>query len=387
MFDLLPVEHAMQPASVFVVEDEAIVANDIRETLLSLGYAFAGTAKSGETALEKIQDTNPDLILMDIHIAGTMDGIETAGKIHALHNIPVVYLTAHADEMILERAKITEPYGYIIKPFEERGLQSTIEMALYKFRADERIKDNEALVRSLVNLNPEPVFIIDRETKILTINDAFSRQNSATDLPGSPQTLADLAASGLISPALLNAVQVHFSDKTSFKFEEEFREKWLSHTISPLSDQNNHISRCAVESFDITDMKKRELDLTSLARQLENEKQSLELFAAMLDSMDDAVIATDMMGIIIYINTASRERFGYTADEIGKKHISLIKDPADQFALDTSAFFADKKNVWSGTITVLNKFGIRIKMLLKSTPVALDRHNVCRVFVLRERFD
>jgi len=377
----------MQPASVFVVEDEAIVANDIRETLLSLGYAFAGTAKSGETALEKIQDTNPDLILMDIHIAGTMDGIETAGKIHALHNIPVVYLTAHADEMILERAKITEPYGYIIKPFEERGLQSTIEMALYKFRADERIKDNEALVRSLVNLNPEPVFIIDRETKILTINDAFSRQNSGTDLPGSPQTLADLAASGLISPALLNAVQVHFSDKTPFKFEEEFREKWLSHTISPLLDRDNHISRCAVESFDISGMKKRELDLTSLTRQLENEKQSLELFAAMLDSMDDAVIATDMMGIIIYINTASRERFGYTAEEIGKKHISLIKDPSDQFALDTSAFFADKKTVWSGTITVLNKFGIRIKMLLKSTPVALDRHNVCRVFVLRERFD
>jgi PAS domain S-box-containing protein len=375
----------MQSASIFIVEDEAIVANDLTETLQSLGYTVIGAAKSGDSALEKIAERLPDLVLMDIHIVGTMDGIEAAGKIHSLHNIPVIFLTAHADAQILDRAKKTEPYGYVIKPFDERGLQSTIEMALYKFRADERVRDNEALVRSLVNLNAEPVFILDKNTHILYINDAFTHQQSAQQPPPSPLTLEYLASCGMISPVLLAAVRAHFYEKTPFKLEEEFNGKWLSHTITPLTDQNNQITHCAIESYDITDIKKRELDLSSLTRQLESEKQSLALFAAMLDSMDDFVIATDMMGMIIYINKAFRERFGFSPEDLNTKHISSLKDPGDPFAMDTNAFFVDKKRVWSGTVTLVNRFGVRIKTLIKSTPVALERQNVCRVFVLRER--
>ncbi len=377
--------HLMQPATIFIVEDEAIVSNDLSEILVSLGYSVAGTAINGETAIEKITETKPDLVLMDIHIAGNTDGIETAGKIHSLLNIPVVYLTAHADDKVLERAKVTEPYGYIIKPFEERGLQSTIEMAFYKFRADERIKDNEALVRSLVNLNPEPVFIIDRDINILYINDTFALQKTLLKPSPHEPVLGSLASSGMISAALLTAVHAHFYDKNPYKFEEEFRGKWLSHIISPLLDQNNQISRCAIESYDITDIKKREQDLTSLTKQLENEKQSLLLFSAMLDSMDDFVIATDTMGKIIYVNKIFQQRFGYTPEEIREKHLSFIKDPEDPFALDANAFFVDMKRVWEGRVTLVTKFGIRIKTLLKSTTVALDRFNVCRVFVLRER--
>jgi PAS domain S-box-containing protein len=375
----------MEPASLFIVEDEAIVANDLKETLISLGYAVAGTAKTGEAAIEKITETRPDLVLMDIHIAGTMDGIDTAGRVHSLLHIPVIFLTAHADDQILARAKLTEPYGYIIKPFDERGLQSTIEMALYKYHADERVKENEALVRSLLNLNKEPVFIIDKDTNILSINDAFTKKAASEEPAPAPRTLAALASAGMISPALMSAVQEHFNDKVPYKFEEEAGGKWLAHTLSPLTDQNNQVTRCAIESYDITDIKKRELDLTGLTRQLESEKQSLALFAAMLDSMDDFVIATNMMGNILYGNRVFQERFGYPLSEINGKHISILKDPADPFAMDTNAFFVDKKKVWSGNVTFQSRFGIRIKTLLKSTPFALDHQNVCRVFVLRER--
>jgi len=377
------------PASIFIVEDEGIVASDLSETLQTLGYRVAGIAKSGENALEKIQVAKPDLVLMDIHLAGTMDGIDTAAKVHTLYMIPVIFLTAYADKALLERAKLTEPYGYILKPYEERGLQSTIEMALYKFRTDERVREDEALVRSLLNLNPAPVFILDKDTNILFINAAFSQKNTPPGAPEAPssshQPLSTLVASGRISPALFDAVQAHFYDPAPYKFEEEYKGNWYFHTISPLPDQNNHVSRCAVESFDITDVKKRELDLTGLARQLESEKQSLLLFAAMLDSMDDVVVATDMVGTIMYINKAFQERFRFSKDDVFGKHISTIKDPADPFALDTNSFFNDKKQVWTGSVTVVNKFGIRIKTLLKSTPVALDRQNVCRVFVFRER--
>jgi CheY-like chemotaxis protein len=99
----------MQPASIFIVEDEAIVSKDLSATLVSLGYSVAGKAKNSEIAMEKITETKPDLVLMDIHIAGDKDGIETAGKIHTLLHIPVVFLTVHADDTILARTKVTEP--------------------------------------------------------------------------------------------------------------------------------------------------------------------------------------------------------------------------------------------------------------------------------------
>jgi two-component system, response regulator PdtaR len=136
----------MDKSAVFVVEDEAIVANDIRETLIGLGYTVPGIAKSGEIALEKIKQTLPNLVLMDIHLAGEMDGVETAGKIHVLYDIPVIYLTAYADKVLLERAKVTEPYGYVVKPYDERELHSVIEMALYKHQIEREIKKRDEIL-------------------------------------------------------------------------------------------------------------------------------------------------------------------------------------------------------------------------------------------------
>ena len=136
----------MEKPAIFIVEDEAIVANDIRETLISLGYTVPGIAKSGEIALEKIGQSHPDLILMDIHLAGQMDGVDAAGKIHVLYNIPVIYLTAYADRLLLERAKITEPYGYVLKPYDERELHSVIEMALYKHGIENEIKKRDSIL-------------------------------------------------------------------------------------------------------------------------------------------------------------------------------------------------------------------------------------------------
>jgi CheY-like chemotaxis protein len=136
----------MEKPVIFIVEDEAIVANDIKETLKSLGYDVAGIAKSGEIALEKVKEFNPDLVLMDIHLATQMDGVETAGKIHVLYDIPVIYLTAYADKALLDRAKVTEPYGYVIKPYDERELHSVIEMTLYKHQIEREIKKRDAIL-------------------------------------------------------------------------------------------------------------------------------------------------------------------------------------------------------------------------------------------------
>ncbi len=133
----------MVETKILVVEDEAIVAEAIRRRLQKLGYTVPATASSGEEAIKKVEENNPDLVLMDIVLQGEMDGIEAAEQIHTRFDIPVVYLTAYSDEKTLLRAKITEPFGYIIKPFKERELQVAIEIALFKHEMEKKLKESK----------------------------------------------------------------------------------------------------------------------------------------------------------------------------------------------------------------------------------------------------
>ncbi len=126
----------MSTARILVVEDEGIIAADIQSRLSDLGYEVVGLASSGEEAMQLITGERPDLVLMDIMLNGLMDGIYAAEEIRKRFAIPVVFLTSHADDATLERAKITEPFGYIIKPFEVRELHTNIEMGLYKHRME-----------------------------------------------------------------------------------------------------------------------------------------------------------------------------------------------------------------------------------------------------------
>jgi len=126
---------------ILVVEDQRIVAEDIRENLEHLGYAVSAIASSGKEAIQKAEEVLPDLIMMDIRLKGKMDGIETAEYINQRLDVPVVYLTAFADEDTLQRAKQTQPFGYLIKPFKERELHTTIEVALYKHEMEVQLKE------------------------------------------------------------------------------------------------------------------------------------------------------------------------------------------------------------------------------------------------------
>jgi signal transduction histidine kinase len=135
----------MSKTKILVVEDETILAKDIQICLRKLGYTVSGIASSGEEAIQKVSEDCPDLILMDIKIKGDIDGIETAKHIKESFSIPVVYLTAHADDPTLARAKITEPYGYILKPFEDRDLHIGIEIAFYKYQMEGKLIQLEKL--------------------------------------------------------------------------------------------------------------------------------------------------------------------------------------------------------------------------------------------------
>ncbi|HWQ44877.1 MAG TPA: response regulator [Methanosarcina barkeri] len=124
----------MAEGRVLIIEDEHIVAMGIKKMLKSLGYTVTGVASSGEDAISKAESTFPDVVLMDIMLKGDLDGVEAAKEIRERFDVPIVYLTAYSDNNILERAKITEPFGYIIKPFDEKDLYSSIEIALHRQR-------------------------------------------------------------------------------------------------------------------------------------------------------------------------------------------------------------------------------------------------------------
>lgn len=133
---------AILPPKILVVEDESIVALDIQVQLKKFGYEVVGHATQGEQAITLATTLHPDLILMDIQLAGEMDGISAAQVIHAELGIPVVFITAFDADEVIKRAKLTEPYGYILKPFSEREMHTVIEMALYKHQAESKLRSN-----------------------------------------------------------------------------------------------------------------------------------------------------------------------------------------------------------------------------------------------------
>jgi len=140
----------MSKINVLVVEDESIVSKDLQHSLRKLGYNVVGVASNGEKAIELAGLKKPNIILMDIMLKGDMNGIEAAEKIKELYSVPIVFLTAYSDESTLSKAKITEPYGYILKPFKEIDLHTTIEMAVYKHGKEQEIVKERNLLYSLV---------------------------------------------------------------------------------------------------------------------------------------------------------------------------------------------------------------------------------------------
>jgi PAS domain S-box-containing protein len=160
----------MAKAQILIVENDSIVAKDIKRTLKNQGFAVPSIASSGAEAFAKIKENSPDLVLMDILLKKEMDGIEAANQIRSQYNIPVVYLTAFADEKVLERAKITEPFGYIIKPFVDRELHSAIQIALYKHKMEKDLKESEQWLSIILRSIGDGVIVTNTRGEVTFMN-------------------------------------------------------------------------------------------------------------------------------------------------------------------------------------------------------------------------
>jgi len=244
----------MSDASIFIVEDELIVADDIRLTLENLGYTVAGIAQTGETAVRQVPEHIPDLVLMDIQLAGTMDGIETAEWIRTHLSIPVIFLTAHSDDINLDRAKVTEPYGYLIKPYDERELHSVIEMALYKHLMEKKTREDAWTIRALANAIPDAILLLDPEQRIISLNESMAQR-----LGQSPAALTGSDIRAHIPGGFPAGIREHLEEAIhqcrTVQYEEREGDRWFEVVLSPLPAPGCSISRIMIQYHDITDIR------------------------------------------------------------------------------------------------------------------------------------
>ncbi len=214
----------MPPKSILIVEDEALVAKDMQNRLISQGYDIAGWAISGEDAIAEAEASSPDLVLMDIHLKGSVDGIEAAEQIREKNDIPVVFVTALADDDTLDRAKVADPFGFILKPFSERDLHSTIEIALYKHELDRSLRDQQAFLSAVFEGVPCSIIVVGEDHRIRMVNrefvDAFG-VTEAESLGSLYRGLSRDARSRLEEPARCGTMdgcqgcKVHIATKTA----------------------------------------------------------------------------------------------------------------------------------------------------------------------------
>ncbi|OPY37147.1 MAG: two-component response regulator [Methanoregula sp. PtaU1.Bin051] len=374
----------MNKARILVVEDEFITGADLQAKLQDMGYDVPVVVDTGESAVQVAGEQRADLVLMDIHLKGAINGIEAAEQIQGKYSLPVIFLTGQSDEATVEKAKVSAPFGYLIKPVDDKALRIAINMALYKHAIDENLKKHEQTIEALLNATTDALFILDRDGTVLALNEALARRAGKQTADIVNTSYFELIPSGAISTRLAEEIRAGMGGKKN-RFEEESGGRWYDNNICPIMDSTGAVTMVAVFSNDITRLKQEELKVLEANKSLEKERERLLVMSSAIDTMDDIVVLTDSIGTIEYVNAAFVKKIGSAPGEVLRRHISELQNPGDPFAIDKNAFIARSKDAWSGNITLKNKYGLKIRASLRSSPVVEGNRLLCRTFVFREQ--
>lgn len=356
--------------TILLVEDEKIVARDIQNILTKQDYSVVDIVSSGDEAIQKARKYTPDIVLMDIKLNGNIDGIESARQIRNRFNIPVIFLTAYADESTLQRAKLSEPYGYILKPFSNRDLYTSIEMALYKHSMEKKLQESERWYATLLNSIGEAVITTDTDGVITFINPVAEK---ITMLPpkeiiGKPfhdvlKIVLSESDSSFIDPLandFCNTNDALLVSTSGTKIPITFTKTFLK-------DENNNILGAVLAFQDITERKRAEYELAA-------EKERLSVT---LRSIADAVITTDTAGDIILLNKVAEEITGWTQANASGKNVSQVLKTKSQNGINNPILHLIKNSktiVRSDDITLIAGDGREIFISCSGAPIH-DRSN------------
>ncbi len=281
----------MSEPRILVVEDETIVAMGIEHHLEDLGYVVAGVASSGELALTLAQQIQPDLVLMDIQLQDEMDGIEAARQLHARFNIPVVYLTAHADQLTLDRAKITGPFGYITKPFQERDLHTTIEIALYKHQMEQKLAEREQWLHTTLRSIGDAVIATDNRGQIIFMNPVAEKLIGCLQADANGQNLVDIfriideeTEQPLGSPAshvIKTGETVELSNHTLLITRDNNKIP-IADSVAPITDPQGQVIGAVLVFQDITQRRQAEQERERLITDLQEALDTIKVLSGII---------------------------------------------------------------------------------------------------------
>jgi hypothetical protein len=307
----------MQDCKILIVEDESIVAADLRLSLTHMGYTVTAIARTGEEALALVRDTTPDLVVMDVLLDGTMSGIAAAEAIRALSDVPIVFVSAHSDEDTVRRSRLVAAHGFLIKPFEPRQLQATIDMALYKWGMERVLRANEEMFRKLAETIPVGIFITqsDRTTYV---------NNEAARITGfEREELTGMQVRDVLHPdslphldALLTAWH---TDGTRILDQEiplrtrTGETRWVSLSITDIDFAGE--PRVLWAALDITDRKAADARIREQA--------------AFLDVTRDAIVVRDLEGTIVFWNHAAERVYGWSPSAVIGRNMAEVLQRQD----------------------------------------------------------
>lgn len=313
--------------NILIVEDEGIVARDLQKRLEKYGYAVTAIVPSGEAALKKIEKFKSDLVLMDIVLRGKMDGIDAAEKIHNQFNIPVIYVSAYVDKKRIQRARTTEPYGIIIKPFEDIQLQAVIDMALYRHNMEKKLKDSEERYRDLVEKSGVGILIDDKEGNITYFN------NRLTEMFGySPNEMEKITIHSLIHPSDVERVKSYHRKRLQgeisplrYEFQGIRKDKsviFLEVSVVLIKKEKRNIGTRSY-FIDITERKIAEQKFLEYQRQL----RSLASELSLVEEKERRIIANDIHDQIGHNLAIIKLKFSEIENELKQPdHIKRLQE-------------------------------------------------------------
>lgn len=312
---------------ILVVEDEVIVAKTIAGQLQQLGYSVADTASSGIAAIAKAAETQPDLILMDIVLKGEMDGVTAATQIRAERNIPIIYLTAYADDHTLQRAKLTQPFGYVIKPFTANDLRVAIEMGLFKHQMTQELQENRDQLATLLRSMGDAVIATDGQGAVTFMNPAAEaltgwQQDEAlgkevTEIFQLIDEVTELPTENPVTTVLRENRVVYLDNFTTLVAKSGLRIP-IGDSASPITRANGEVNGVVVVFWDMSDRRQAEL----LTQALEKEKE-----LNYLKSQFISTVSHEFRNPLAVIRTAAEllERRQNLSDEQRNAYLQRIK--------------------------------------------------------------
>ena len=247
----------MSAAKILIVEDEGVVALEIQDQLELLGYEVVGIAITGNEAVRLTAQSQPDLILMDIVLRDSMDGIEAAHQIQQEYDIPVVYLTAHSDEATLQRAKITTPFGYIIKPFNQRDLHITLEMALYKHQMEQKLRSSEQRLRLLVESTKDVILTLNLKGEHTYLHTANQFGFLDEDMIGkTPYDIFDYDTANEVMQRVKKVIATGEPSVCELELFINGQTYWFNEHAYPLLDRRGNVTAVAIIARNVSDIKR-----------------------------------------------------------------------------------------------------------------------------------